>query len=141
MVVNRKSDQDGNATLTIYFKSPPDSLAEISPDAPPVGTRTMPSSSTHNTARAPPPAADEHVVKLEVRNKESDEILAMLLEETGARIVPMSEADAAEMTELDALEKQGIVDRKKNLEAMAEKRKEEEFLAMARKAAGIGVKE
>lgn len=133
MVVNRKPNQEGTATMSIYFNLPPD--AERDADAP--TTRIQPTSSTHNTSKAPAPSADERVVRIDMKHKHSDEILRLFMLETGARQLEMTEEEKAEGQELEKLGELSIASRAKSLEELKEKRKEETLLVRARKVAGI----
>lgn len=119
--------------MSIYFNLPPD--AERDPSAP--TTRSQPTSSTHNTSKAPPPSADERVVKIDMKHKHSDEILQLFMQETGARPLEMTEEEKAEGEELEKLRELSIASRAKSLAELKEKRKEEALLTRARKVAGI----
>ncbi|PSR93652.1 hypothetical protein BD289DRAFT_480965 [Coniella lustricola] len=136
MIVNRVRDQTSAATLTIYTTSPQSSPSSsdssqtttpktTAPTQPPSPASRGPikkpipltdawthiASSTEGEAPAPPPAAGESIITINMKNVESHDILKQFLERTGAVEVVPTEEEAAEMRRLNDLEKQSEVDR------------------------------
>ena len=117
MVVNRKEDVDGDATLSLYFRK---AAGQQGDSTTPAAVHIQPSSSSHNASRAQPPATDEEVVRLDVKGKHQSEILALLVEQTKATTVQPTEDEAKEMEELAGLKATGEVTRQKKLAQLSE---------------------
>jgi large subunit ribosomal protein MRP49 len=126
MIVNRKDYQEGTAMMTIYL------LKEgHKPSGEPV-VRIQPSSSTTNQSKAQPPSEDESVVKIDMKNKHSDEILSAFLAEIKAEPVQPSSEEVAEMKALEALRRKATADRAREQKARAAMKKEQAMLQQAR---------
>ncbi|KAG7146189.1 hypothetical protein HYQ46_005020 [Verticillium longisporum] len=94
----------------------------------------IPPSSGIDTSKAAPPAADERVVKIDMKNQRSEEILARFLAETGAQPVLPTPEEQAEMKEVEEMERQGAVDRKKQKATIDERNRERDLLKKARES-------
>ena len=134
MIVNRKNETEGPATLSLYFRKPD---AAASEEGQPEIARTQNPSSSQGASRAPEPAADEDVVRLDVKNKHQTDILALLMAETRATPVEPDEAARAEMASLEAMATLAAKGRAGSLAALAARREAESQLERARKSAAI----
>ncbi|CRK23715.1 hypothetical protein VD0002_g6269 [Verticillium dahliae] len=127
MIVNRKDSNEGPALLSIYLSDAAAAGAEPA-------VRIQPPSSGIDTSKAAPPAADERVVKIDMKNQRSEEILARFLAETGAQPVLPTPEEQAEMKEVEEMERQGAVDRKKQKATIDERNRERDLLKKARES-------
>jgi len=123
MIVNRKVDIEGPATLSLYFREAhgPRSNADL----------IQPSSATDGSSTAPTPVEGERVVVIDVKGLHSDEILGALVRKTAAKQVEPSPEDKLEMQEIADLRQRGEVDRQRNLAMLKEQRREKARLAQA----------
>ena len=128
MIVNRKDNNEGAAVMSIYYQN-----ATSTSDA--AASRVQPPSSGIDSSKAVAPAADERVVKIPMKNKHSDDILAAFLAETRAEPVTPTPEEIEELRAAEEFSRQGAKDRimvKTRLDAI---RKEEEMLKAARESA------
>ncbi|KAM0321722.1 hypothetical protein ACHAQA_009961 [Verticillium albo-atrum] len=128
MIVNRKEDNEGSALLSIYLTN-----AAAAPGADPV-TRIQPPSSGIDTSKAAPPAADERVVTIDMKNQRSEDIFARFLAETGGEPVLPTPEEQAEMKEVEEMDRQGAVDRKKQKATIEERNRERDMLKKAKES-------
>jgi large subunit ribosomal protein MRP49 len=113
MIVNRKAEKTGPATMTLYFR---DKDANSTID---LRNKQLASSTTGHSL-APEPTDGERAVKIDMRMMHSSAILKELLNKTGAVPVVPTPQDEADVREMDELKERGEVDRamvKKVLEA------------------------
>lgn len=101
MVVNRSTNQEGPATLTLYFREPG---AAFTSDIP------QPSSSTEGSSKAPAPAEGERVVTIDMKNRLSDAILKEFIDKSGAVAVKPTPQDEIDLRNVEEWEAQGEVD-------------------------------
>lgn len=123
MIVNRKIDTEGPATLSLYFREGdgPRANADL----------IQPSSATDGSSTAPTPVEGERVVVIDVKGLHSNDIIETLVRKTAAREVEPSPEDNLEMQEIADLRQRGEVDRKRNLTMLKEQRREKARLAQA----------
>jgi large subunit ribosomal protein MRP49 len=116
MVVNRIKDQEGPATLTLYFREPG---ATLSSDVP------QPSSSFGGFSKAPAPAEGERAVTIDMTHRRSEAILKEFMDKSGAVPVKTTPQDEALLRETEEREAQAVIDearlRKQNEAARREK--------------------
>ena len=129
MIINRHTDNARSPLMTIYLR---DSSTPLPSDPVP-----QPASSNKDLSKAPPPAPHESIVTIDMKNKQSAHILEFFLAETQATPLQPSPEEVKEMQELEALKKQGEVDRERLRKIKEEKKKEEDMLKRARAAAGL----
>ncbi|KAI1179557.1 mitochondrial ribosomal protein L51 [Nemania sp. FL0916] len=133
VLVNRTTDQEGPATMTIYFRKDPLSIAEVVRTMPPLAQQ--PHSSIKNEFPAPSPAEQERVETINMKNVHSDKILEAFLDKTGATLVNMTPDEEAEMRRFDDLTERAAFDRAIVKKFIDGKRREERTLALARQEA------
>lgn len=129
MIVNRKDNTEGAATMTIYFRN---AAAAASGEH---ATRIQPPSSGMDTSKAVAPAADERVVKIDMKNKHSDDILRAFLAETKAQPVEPTPEEAEEIKAVEEFLVQAEKDRTIVQNYRDEVKKEAAMLAAARQSA------
>lgn len=129
MIVNRTRDQGGPSTLSIYITSqtPRVGMPGGSIQAPRKGLSSRDAwatitSSPHGEAKAPPPSGGERVVTINMKNVPSEDILAQLLEKSGAIPIEPSEEDIAEIRRIKEL------DKRREVRRAAERRRREALL-------------
>ncbi|KAH6676058.1 50S ribosomal protein Mrp49 [Plectosphaerella plurivora] len=128
MIVNRKDNNEGAATMTIYFRNAATAAGETV-------NRIQPPSSAMDTSKAVAPAADERVVKIDMKNKHSDDILRQFMAETQAKPV---EHTPEQLQEIEAVEEfivQAEKDRTVVQNYRDEVKKEQDMLRKARESA------
>ncbi|GJD01758.1 50s ribosomal protein mrp49 [Colletotrichum higginsianum] len=129
MVVNRKANVEGTAIMSVYFST---TDAPVDPS-----TLPQPSSSAIDNSKAPQPLEGvERVVKIDMKNKHSEEILSHFLAETKAEAILPGPEDENEMKAVEELKAKGEVDRQRNRKIREEEKKEKAMLARARAEAG-----
>ncbi|RCI17371.1 hypothetical protein L249_2409 [Ophiocordyceps polyrhachis-furcata BCC 54312] len=126
MIVNRHNDNKSPPIMTIYFGSP-----TAQPASGPVPSSDQLSSSRQNLAKALPPGKDERTVKIEMKDKHSDEILDMFLAETKATAIPTTDSDVEEMQALETMKRMAAAARERRKLEKEQKKKEEELLKKA----------
>ncbi|AEO71639.1 b9124158-759d-4bed-ba1a-1b9ce1a4c226 [Thermothielavioides terrestris] len=126
MVVNRTRDQEGPATLTLYFREPGASLQSDVP---------QPSSSTEGLAKAPAPAEGERIVTIDMKNRRSEAILKEFLDKSGAVAVKTSPQDEVLIREIADREAQAAIDREVMRKRNEEIKREQRRLAQAQSEA------
>ncbi|AEO61863.1 hypothetical protein MYCTH_2312533 [Thermothelomyces thermophilus ATCC 42464] len=126
MVVNRSHNQEGPATLTLYFREPG---ATLPADLP------QPSSSTQGLAKAPPPVEGERALTIDMKNRRSEAILKEFMEKSGAVPVKMSPEDEATMREVEEREARGAIDRERIRKQNEAIKREKQMIAQAQSEA------
>jgi large subunit ribosomal protein MRP49 len=122
MVVNRSNDQDGPATLSIYFREPGATLASDS---------TMPSSSADGFAKAPPPAAGERVLTIDMKERRSEAILKEFMDKSGAVPVKTTAQDEALIREIEDRKATGVIDQERIRKQNEAAKREKQMIAQA----------
>ncbi|ROT43395.1 hypothetical protein SODALDRAFT_327595 [Sodiomyces alkalinus F11] len=130
MIVNRKETNEGTAVMSVYFRKDD---APVAAGQEPV-VRVQPPSSAIDASKAVDPAADERVVKIDMKGKPSDEIFNHFLAETRAQPVQTTPEEEAEMREVVEMQRQGAIDREIQRVRVEERRRERAMLERARTA-------
>lgn len=120
MIVNRKPESHGTATLTLYFR-----------EGKMTGTPSQSNSSTQGLSKAPEPAEGEKAEVVDVKGLHSTEILDVLMRKTNAAPVQPTPEEEAEMKDIEDLRRRGEVDRQRNRRDLEATRKEKARLAAA----------
>ncbi|KDN65977.1 hypothetical protein CSUB01_00643 [Colletotrichum sublineola] len=125
MIVNRKSNIEGTAIMSVYFSA---TGAPVDPSTLP----QPPSSAIDNSKAQPPLEGVERVVKIDMKNKHSQQILDQLLAETKAEAILPGPEDEIEMKAVEELRIKSEKDRQANLKIREEEKREKAMLARAR---------
>ncbi|KAK2018851.1 hypothetical protein LZ32DRAFT_599144 [Colletotrichum eremochloae] len=125
MIVNRKSNIEGTAIMSVYFSA---TGAPVDPSTLP----QPPSSAIDNSKAQPPLEGVEHVVKIDMKNKHSQQILDQLLAETKSEAILPGPEDEIEMKAVEELRIKSEKDRQANLKIREEEKREKAMLARAR---------
>ncbi|EQL01235.1 hypothetical protein OCS_03052 [Ophiocordyceps sinensis CO18] len=134
MIVNRHHQNQERPVMTIYIRD----NAKPSPDAAVAPPRTIqPPSSRTNLSKAPPAGPGERIVKIDMTQRMSTEILQFFIAETRAHALPITKEDVAEMQAIEAHKKQAAVDREQLRQMRAEAKNEQDMLKRARAAGGM----
>ncbi|GJN74342.1 ribosomal protein MRP49 [Purpureocillium lilacinum] len=139
MIVNRHDQNSSAPTMSIYLRN--NSATSPSADSPAAEAHAQPASSRNNLSKAQPPASDERVVHIDMKDKHSTDILEYFVAETRAKGLQPTAEEIAEMQSLEALKKEAAVDRERVRQLRAEKKKEEDMLKRARAAGGMAEQE
>ncbi|KAF4818030.1 hypothetical protein CGCSCA5_v005657 [Colletotrichum siamense] len=123
MIVNRKATNEGAAMMHIYFSK-----------GAPIDPATLPQnpSSAMDGSKAPEPTENERVVKLDIKDKRSEEILERFIAEAEATPVTPTEEELREMEEVEKLRVKGEKDRVANAKIRDEAKKQKAMLDKAR---------
>jgi large subunit ribosomal protein MRP49 len=121
MIVNRRDDTEGPATLTLYFRDSGAKNIE--------GTKI--GSAADGSSKAPAPSEGERAVVIDIKGLHSDKILEEFMSKTNATNVQPTVQEEMELNELQDLRKRGEIDRKETTKMNEEKRKEKARLAVA----------
>ncbi|KAG7054108.1 50s ribosomal protein mrp49 [Colletotrichum scovillei] len=125
MIVNRKNNNEGAAIMSVYFSTSGEPLEP--------STLPQPPSSAIDNSKAPAPLEGlERVVKIDMKNKHSEEIYDQFLQETKAEAVLPGPEDEADMKAAEELRIKGDKDRKRVAKILEEERREKAMLARAR---------
>ncbi|KAI9875212.1 MAG: hypothetical protein M1830_008755 [Pleopsidium flavum] len=124
MTVNRTTDQDGPATLTVFFAPPSGSQSPTSSPAPTSSTSqsTLPSEHT----------PFERAESINMKHKREPEILALLMEVTKATPVEATPEEQAELQELEEQSRRSETDSRRSAEVNEKRQREANVLAQAR---------
>lgn len=123
MIVNRKATNEGAAMMHIYFSK-----------GAPIDPATLPQnpSSAMDGSKAPEPTENERVVKLDIKDKRSEEILERFIAEAEATPVTPTEEELREMEEVEKLRVKAEKDRVANAKIREEAKKQKAMLDKAR---------
>jgi len=124
MTVNRTTDQDGPATLTVFFAPPSDSQSPTSSPAPTSSTSQSTSPSEH--------APFERTESINMKYRHEPEILALLMEITKATPVEATPEEQADLQELEEQSSRSETDSRRSAEVNEKKKREADVLAQAR---------
>ncbi|OAA79531.1 50S ribosomal protein Mrp49 [Akanthomyces lecanii RCEF 1005] len=131
MIVNRHSQNDQTPTMTVYVRT-----AAATAGDPGATLAPQPASSRVGLSKAQPPASNERVVHIDMKNKHSTNILEQLIAQVGAVPLRPTPEDTAEWQSLEELRKQGNASRDRINAIKAEKEREATMLQRARAAGG-----
>ncbi len=124
MTVNRSFDQEGPATLTVYFAPPSkSSSATISP---------APSSLTDSSSTPSGQAPSDRIATIDMKHKHESEILSRLLELTKGKPYEASPEELAELGNVDDEKRLSERDREAQARLNELKRQEKALLDLAR---------
>ena len=124
MTVNRTLDQEGPATLTVFFAPPPRSpSATVSP---------APSSSTDPSTAPSGHAPTNRIETIDMKHKHENEILSRLLELTKGKSYEASPDELAELRDVDNEKRRSERDREGQARLNEVKRQEKALLDLAR---------
>ncbi|KAG6109093.1 hypothetical protein E4U14_003382 [Claviceps sp. LM454 group G7] len=132
MIVNRHDQNTTSPLLTIYLRTKP-ATADDSTTA----SAPQPASSRTNLSKAQPPAPNEEIVTIDMKNKQSSQILEQFLQETRAVPLQPTKEDIEEMQYLEEIRLQGDADREVMRQKREELKREEDMLKRARSAGGM----
>ncbi|CAK7244775.1 MAG: hypothetical protein STHCBS139747_006321 [Sporothrix thermara] len=118
MIVNRTTDTNGPATLTIYLRK---TQGGASSSASPVTPDTQPSSSFIGASKAPEPTPLERTIQIDMKGLHSDAIFKDFLAKTGASAVSPTSQEEADMRDIEERAERSKVDPQAKSEAAAMK--------------------
>ena len=124
MTVNRTLDQEGPATLTVFFASPPKSSSATTSPAPSSSTNPSTAPSAHSPA--------DRVETIDMKHKHESEILSRLLELTKGTPYEASPDELAELRDVDDERRRSDKDREAQARLNEVKRQEKALLDLAR---------
>lgn len=124
MTINRSHDQEGPATLTVYFRSPPRSSAATNSPAP--------SSSTDPSTAVSGHAPADKIATIDMKHKNESEILSRLLELTKAMPYEASPDELAALRDVVDEKRRSETDREAQARLNEVKRQEKALLNLAR---------
>ncbi|CCC07365.1 hypothetical protein SMACR_02373 [Sordaria macrospora] len=122
MVINRTSDQNGPAVMTIYFRNDKEATPSSAP---------FPISSADGSSPAPKPAKGERIVTIDMKNRKSSVILNEFLTTTGAVPLQPTPKDEEEFREFEDLRRKSEIDRERIRKMNDAKKREKAMLAKA----------
>lgn len=129
MTVERHSDQDGPATLTVFYADEAAASVAAGPE--------KPNAPTQSTSGATAPSEHtpwDRTRVIDVKGRNQSEILAELLAATEGKEVVPTEEERAQMAELEAQRQRSDYDRAEVRKVLVAKRREQEILEQARKS-------
>ncbi|KAI1325923.1 CI-B8 domain-containing protein [Xylariaceae sp. FL0255] len=138
MLVNRNKNQEGPATMSIYFRQASadgtyPSIEEQVRTAKPLAQQHH--SSIEDEYPAPPAEEGERVVTIDMKNIHSDAILADFLAKTGAELVHPSAEERSEMKQVEDRLERAAYDRAVVKKYVDDKRHQERQAQIALKEA------
>ena len=123
MTVNRSNNQEGPATLTVYFAPLRNSSATTSP---------APSSSTDPSTTPSGNTAADRIATIDMKHKNDSEILSRLLELTKGMPYEATPEELDELREVDVEERRSMKDREAQAKLNEVRRQEKALLDLAR---------
>lgn len=130
MIVNRTADENGPATLRLYFRNASATKPADAPERP-----FQPSSSLQGESPAQPPMWDEKVVEIDVKGKREEAILEEVMSQTGAEALETPKADEEAMARFAKVDEIAKKQSEAALKILAEERKAKAMLQRARAGA------
>ena len=124
MTINRSHDQEGPATLTVYYIHPSRSSSATTSPAP----STSKDPSTAVSGHAP----TDEIATIDMKHKNESEILSRLLELTNAMPYEASPDELAELRSVDDERRRSETDREAQARLNEVKRQEKALLNLAR---------
>ncbi|EGX93165.1 50S ribosomal protein Mrp49 [Cordyceps militaris CM01] len=128
MIVNRHGQNDQAPTMTVYLRT--------ASDGPATTATPPPASSRVGLSKATPPASNERVVHIDMKDKHSTNILEQLIAQVGATPLRPTPELTAEWQSLEELRKTSNASRDRINAIKAEKEREATMLQQARAAGG-----
>ncbi|KAK4186595.1 CI-B8 domain-containing protein [Podospora australis] len=126
MIVNRVANQEGPATLSIYFREP---------GVTPKGDVQQQSSSSEGFSKAPAPAEGERVVQIDMKGRHSDQILSEFMAKSGAVPVTPTAQEEMEIREAEELEMKAKIDKERVRKMVEESKREKRLIQQAQSEA------
>lgn len=127
MTIERTTEQDGPASLTIFF-------ASQSSSGSPIINATQSTSGDKATSKDPAPV--ESTKSINMKHKHENDILEELMELTQGKTVQATQEEEVLMRELEELRKRQEGDRVRQAGVLAAKKRQAEILANARLSVG-----
>ena len=127
MTVNRSHNQEGPATLTVYFAPPPPSPRISSATASPA-----PSSSTDPSTTLSRHTPADRIATIDMKHKNESEILSRLLELTKGMPYEATPEELDELKEVDVEKRRSERDREAQAKLNEVRRQEKALLDLAR---------
>ena len=124
MTVNRSNNQEGPATLTVYFAPPPRSSSATSSPAPPSSTEPSTTPFGHTPA--------DLTAMIDMKHKNESEILSRLLELTKGVPYEATPEELDELKEVDVEKRRSERDREAQAKLNEVRRQEKALLDLAR---------
>jgi large subunit ribosomal protein MRP49 len=112
--------------MTLYFRTDAATSSNTSESI------SQPESSLTGHSPAQPPASYERVVKLDMKKKNSSEILAQFMSLSGATPVQPTPEENEQLKQMAELVREGEISREKTRRRMEEIKREEDMLKKAR---------
>ena len=125
MTVNRTEDQQGPATLTVFFAPPSKSSATALP---------APSSSTDPSTAPSDHTPSDRIESIDMKHKHESEILSHLLELTKGQPYEMTTDERMELREVEDFKRSSARDREAQARLNEVRRQEQALLDSARAA-------
>lgn len=120
--------------MTIYIRKDAADAAAVADATPAL---IQPATSWTDLSKAQPPAANERVVTIDMKDRHSSQILEFLIAETRAVPLKPTPEEVEEMQSLEKLSQQSKSDQARVLGDRMEKKREEDMLKRARAAGGL----
>ena len=124
MTVNRTLDQEGPATLTVFFAPPPRSSSVTASPTPSLSIDSSTAPSAHLSA--------DRIETIDMKHKHESEILSRLLELTNGIPYEASADELAELRDVDDEKRRSDKDREAQARLNEVKRQEKALLDLAR---------
>lgn len=145
MIVNRSSNQEGPATLSIYMRAPqgeetpqlkgPSEAIQVPKMALTATSWKDIASSSQGAAPAPQPDEGETIVKINVKHVTESDIWQQFVDKTGAQEVEPSPADQEEIARTAEMKEMAAVSREVQLQYREKLKQEKMMLERARQEA------
>lgn len=124
MTINRRKDQAGHSTLTLFFATTPENLASTASPASSTSINASNKTSDHNPW--------DRTEIIDMKHKHESEILNQLIEKTGAIAYEPSADEVAELEEVAEDKRRRERDREREAKFNEAKRQELALLEQAR---------
>ncbi|KAI9844552.1 MAG: hypothetical protein M1837_005511 [Sclerophora amabilis] len=131
MTVDRTSDQEGPATMTIFFSAPSESDSPTAAPTP-ISSTTSPALSTAPTTPTSDSPPVDHVESIDMKHKHESAILSQLIELTGAMPIAATPEEMEQLRDLKERGERAEEDSARMAEVNAQRKREEAILAQAR---------
>jgi large subunit ribosomal protein MRP49 len=130
MTVNRTTNQEGPALMTIHFKS----LEAAATTKPPINSTTDSQTSTGPVPASTASVSTERAEIINMKNKKVSEILTQVLEITKAREMKATVEETRQIQELKEQRERSERESEKRADAMEKRKREDAIMAQARNA-------
>ena len=124
MTINRTSDQDGLATLTVFFAPPSHSASPTASPSPSSSTSTSTSPSEHTPS--------DRIESINIKHRHESEILSRLMELTKAVPIVATPEEEAQLRQLEDDNVKSQQDAQRSAEINERRRREAAVLDQAR---------